>query len=56
MYSLLIKLMLVAALAELGMSVADLGQCSSRLCLQNVEKKSRETLRIDWKPISVFPE
>ncbi len=56
MYNLLVKLMVLAALLELGISLADLEGCRSRACLVHLEKKSRDVLKIDWKPISVFPE
>ena len=56
MENLLVKLMLLAALSELGMSFIDFESCHSRQCLLKVEKRSRDVLRIDWKPISVFPE
>ena len=56
MENLLVKLMILAALAKLGMSFTDLETCHSRQCLQTVEQHSRDILRIDWKPISVFPE
>jgi len=47
MYNLLVKLMLIAALMQLGISVANYGK---------VEKASRDVLKVDWNPISVFPE
>ncbi len=56
MYNLLIKLMLVSALLQLGWSVSTFPNCHSRQCLQKVEKQSRDILRIQWRPISVFPE
>ena len=56
MYELLTKLMIVAALAGMGMSLSDLGNCHSRQCLQQVEKHSRDILKVDWKPMTVFPE
>jgi hypothetical protein len=55
MYNLLIKLIIIAALAELGMSLRDI-DCHSRACVQQLEKRSRDVLRIQWKPISMFPE
>ena len=55
MYDLLIKLMLAAALTQLGLSIADV-ECRGRSCAQRLEKASRDVLRVDWKPISVFPE
>jgi hypothetical protein len=48
--------MLIAALAQFGMSLKDLSQCRSMKCVQLFEKRSRDVLRIDWKPVSVFPE
>ncbi len=56
MYNLLIKLMLITALLQLGWSLSDFENCHSRQCLARIEKHSRDILRIDWKPISVFPE
>jgi len=54
MYGLLVKLMVVAALLELGMNVSEFEQCHSRQCLQQIEKRSRDILKVDWRPISVF--
>lgn len=56
MYSLLIRLMVIAALIELGISITDFQKCSGRKCLGQIEKASRAVLEIDWKPVSVFPE
>ncbi len=56
MYDYLVKLMLFAALAEIGMSLFDFETCHTPQCLQRVEKASRDILKIDWKPISLFPE
>jgi len=56
MYNLLIKLMVLAAVMELGLSVKDIASCRSRACLRKVERASWKVLKIDWKPISVFPE
>ncbi len=55
MYSLLIRLMAVAALTQLGISLATFRDCRSRPCFARIEKASRELLRVDWKPVSVFP-
>jgi hypothetical protein len=56
MYRLLVLLMLVAALSEFGMNISDLKNCHSRGCLEQLERYSKDVLKIDWKPISVFPE
>ncbi len=56
MYNLLVKLMLISALIQLGISLKDFSNCRSRECAARIEKASRKVLKIDWKPISVFPE
>ena len=56
MYHLLVRLMLLAALAEIGMSLFEFENCHSRACIPRVESGSRDILKIDWKPISVWPE
>ena len=56
MIDLLVRLMFVAALSEFGMTLVQVEQCHSRECLQNLEARSRDVLKIDWKPLSVFPE
>jgi hypothetical protein len=56
MNSLLIRLMLIASLTQLGISLSTFRDCKSRSCFSRIEKASREVLRVDWKPISVFPE
>ena len=55
MYNLLVRLMLIAGLAQFGSTLLDLKNCNSRACIVKLEKLSRDVLRIDWKPISVFP-
>lgn len=56
MYGLLIKLMLFTTLLQLGISIADFKNCKSGQCLQQIGKGSRDILKINWKPISIFPE
>lgn len=56
MYDIFVKLMVLAALLELGISLDEWESCRSRECLVQLEKKSRDVLKIDWKPISVFPQ
>jgi hypothetical protein len=56
MYALLVRLILLAALMDLGISLTRFEKCSSRECLADVERASRKVLEIDWKPISVFRE
>jgi hypothetical protein len=55
MFRLLIALMTLAAMAQFGMTVSDLKKCRSRACVQRIERRSRDVLKIDWKPISVWP-
>lgn len=55
MYNLMIKLMITAALLQLGISIDKYFSCNSRTCSSRIEKASRDVLKINWKPISVFP-
>ncbi len=56
MYGYLVKLYLIAAAIQLGFSLMELEKCSGRKCVQKLDQASRKVLKIDWKPISVFPE
>lgn len=56
MYTLLLRLILLAALIEFGFVVRDLTKCGSRSCSARIEQASRAVLRVDWKPVSVWPE
>ncbi len=56
MNKLLLKLMLIAALLQFGMTLSDLEACRTRQCVHRLEIYMREVLEIEWKPISVFPE
>jgi hypothetical protein len=56
LYLLLIKLMVLTALMELGMNFTYVSDCRFRHCLWIFERRSRDILNIEWKPISVFPE
>jgi hypothetical protein len=55
MYNLIIKLMVIAALLKLGISIEEFATCHSKQCSGRIEKASSDILKIDWKPISVFP-
>lgn len=55
MYQMLIKLYIIAAAIQLGLSLMDLESCTSRQCVQKLNQASQKVLKIDWKPISVFP-
>jgi hypothetical protein len=56
MYAMLVRLILLAALMDFGISLTRFEKCTSRQCVADIERASRNVLRIDWKPISVFPE
>ncbi len=56
MYDLLVKLMVIAALAQFGITLSKVEGCHSRECMQMLEKRSREVLEVDWKSITVFPD
>lgn len=54
MYRYLILIMAAVTLSKLGIQLSSL-DCPSRSCVLEIEKASRQILRIEWKPISVFP-
>lgn len=56
MYEILIKLIVGVSLIQLGINAADINKCPSRQCLAQIQSASHKVLKIDWKPISVFPE
>ena len=56
MYSALIKIYLIAAAIQFGFSLKELGNWTSRECFQKLSRTSNEVIKINWKPISVFPE
>jgi len=56
MYQLLIRLMIVASLIEFGIKFSDFENCRSRQCVKMFQARALDVLKIDWKPISVFPE
>jgi hypothetical protein len=54
MYNVLIKLIISAALLDLGISISKMEYCSSRECWTQFQQASLKAIQIDWKPISVF--
>ena len=56
MYNVMIKLIVAAAILELGLSLKHTNQCTSRICWDKLQTTSKQVLKIDWKPISVFQE
>jgi hypothetical protein len=52
MYDLLIKLIIAAALLDLGITISRSGDCSSRECRGRIDRAVRQVLRIEWRPIS----
>lgn len=56
MDAILGKLFLTYALYTLGMSLTEVLSCRSKTCLNKIEKAKRKVLKMDWKPISIFPE
>ncbi len=49
MYPLLLRLLLLASLLELGISLTETTPAT-------FERAARQVLKIDWRPISVWPE
>lgn len=56
MYNVSIKLLVGAAILQLGLSIGKYSECTSRECLTRVEASARQVIKINWRPISVFPE
>lgn len=56
MYEIMVRLIVAASLLQLGMSLRDIEKCDSRECLARIERASKKMGRIEWRPISVFPE
>ena len=56
MENLLIRLLFLTSLLQLGYAVSDFESCHSRQCVQKIEKASRDILKINWRPILIFPE
>jgi hypothetical protein len=56
MYNLLVKLIILSALVQLGVTVADIEICNSKKCRAKIDAATRDILKIEWRPISVFPE
>lgn len=56
MYNLGLRLMLISALTQLGFQLSEVLYCHSRECSGRLEKASQDVLRVNWKPISVWPE
>ena len=51
-----IKIYLIAAAIQFGFSLTELEGCASKQCVQKLSRASNEVVKINWKPISVFPE
>lgn len=56
MNELLLKLFIAAALLDFGHALLSAEKLPSRSGLERIDQATREVLKIDWKPISVFPE
>ncbi len=55
MDNIIIRILLTAAFLQLGLSAKDF-DLSSVSSLKNLRRASLQVLKIDWKPISVWPE
>lgn len=55
MYLILLMAMATSVLSGFQMELTNLN-CNTRQCSKNIEHLSREVLKINWKPISVFSE
>jgi hypothetical protein len=55
MYSLLVKLMMISAVSQLGLSLISIYEYRPTDCAK-LEQFSQQITQIDWKPISIFPK
>ncbi len=55
MYAILVRAIVVAALIDLGMSQKWFADCRSQKCADQIRSASVRILKIEWKPISIFP-
>jgi hypothetical protein len=56
MVDALVRLMVLAALVELGLPKGILQDCREGRCLRQFERATRTVAQVDWKPISMFPK
>ena len=56
MDNLLVKIILISTILQLGLKLEDFANCSNHQCIQKIDQASQKVLKIDWKPISLFPE
>jgi hypothetical protein len=47
--------MLIAALLEFGINISEFENCHSRQCVKMFQARAMDVLKIDWKPLSVWP-
>lgn len=56
MNNILLKLFIAATLTQTGVVLNDFFQTSDKQSLSKLKTAQAKILKIDWKPISVFPE
>lgn len=56
MFKLLLKLALIYMVISTGLTASELLLCRRGFCTDQLEKAARETISIDWRPISIWPE
>lgn len=49
-------LILIVMLAYHKIELEDMVDCHDHQCVLKLEEAAMDVLRVDWKPISVFPE
>ena len=56
MNKLLLIAILAYAAAQTGLNIKETLECKNKICLKQVDTKIEKVLKVDWEPISVFPE
>lgn len=55
MERILVRLLLLAAMVQFGFSSVIFDKCASVECVNPLLKTISKVIRIQWKPISIFP-
>ena len=55
-YTIIVRLLVVSAFLQLGLNLSRIENCDSRMCMDEIQRSGLRVLKIDWRPIGVFPE
>lgn len=55
MEKILVRVILIAALLQLGITISDARSCIVQNSAPLIARYSAQVLKVAWKPISIFP-